>query len=75
VSELKVVPKSDAFLLVEDSGTICGIYATEKDAMKAKPKVEANIKAFEENGTLVKIRRPRRKRKGRRKTRPSRKQA
>ena len=66
----------DTFLLVEESGTICGIYGTEKDALVAKPKIELNLSNFYNDGTLVwlKSKRPR-KRKNRRKTKPSRKRA
>ena len=73
---LQVVPKKDAFLLVEQNGTICGIYATEKDALIAKPKIELNLSNFDKDGTLLFIKaKPRRKRKGRRKTKPSQKRA
>lgn len=78
---LQVVVKQDSkgkdtFLLIEESGTICGIFNTEKDAMVAKPKIELNLSNFEEKGTLVFLKpKRRRKRKGRRKTKPSQKRA
>lgn len=81
MNELNIVEKvckdnTKAYLLVEPSGTICGIYATEADALKSMPAIIRNVNAFEENGTLVKVKpkRPRRK-KGRRKSRPSQKKA
>lgn len=68
---LTVKKLKNAFTLINSENVMHGIFATEKDALEAKPKIERNLENFYEHGRLVYLKRKRRrKRKFNRKARP-----